>query len=113
MDFCNRIKNWCYGFKAVGQPSEVLDSTVHDEAPAVNERDPEDVKINVSATEPEDVKINVSATEPEDVKINVSTTESEEDTEVTEILKPVELTEVAEKLEEVVNELEGLGTKTD
>jgi hypothetical protein len=90
MDFCNRIKNWCDGFKKVNEPTEALDTTVHDtEEPTVNERVGED-----------------------DVKINVSTTDGEDDTEVTEILKNVELADVAEKLEAVVNELEELGTNT-
>jgi len=92
MDFCNRIKNWCAGFKKVGETTEVLDNTVHDTEPTVNERELE---------EEDAVKITVSATEPED------------DNEVTEILRNVELTEVAEKLEQVVNELEGLGTKSN
>lgn len=90
MDFCSRIKNWCVGFKKVNEPTEALDSTVHDEVPVVNERVGEDV-----------------------VKINVSATDGEDDTEVTEILRNVELAQVAEKLEQVVNELEELGTKSE
>lgn len=92
MDFCSRIKNWCVGFKNVNEPTEALDSTVHDEVPAVNERELD---------------------QENTAKINVSATDGEDDTEVTEILRNVELAQVAEKLEQVVNELEELGTKSE